>query len=207
MRNKNLLGLLISTVNLALMPVVFYLSFILSSFIVSKHLGDDTVFAPLKIAGFFLCIAVVPMYLLNQITKYLLDKFVYETKEGIIRTAYPNGGSLDMNSRAELEAHRELFKSLYSYVGSYPAWKVQQEFRELILSLNPPTGHCAYHFHNLDDYLGKLVDGINKVRRFHEESISNGYGWDEDILKQARGDFLLPQIAQRHTDFLKKNKD
>lgn len=201
MSKKYLLGLIINSVGLALMAVVFYLSFIFS-----KQASGDTFFSPLKQTLLFLCFAAVPIYLVSLFTNYFLGKFVYQKAEGIIRTAYPNGGSLDMNSRAELEAHRELFKSLYSYVGSYPAWKVQQEFRELILSLNPPAEHCAYHFHNIDAYLGKLVDEINKVRKFHDESISKGYGWDNEILKQARGDFLLPEIAKKHTDFAQFKK-
>lgn len=207
MRNKNLLGVLISTVNLALMPVVFYLSFILSSFIVSKHLGDDTVFAPLKIAGFFLCIAVVPMYLLNQITKYLLDKFVYETKEGIIRTAYPNGGSLDMNSQSELEAHRELFKSVYSYVGSYPVWKVQQEFRELILALEPNTDNPGYeyHFHNIDNYLSKIITLMADLKEIRPDG--NPFWEDEQMLSRAKGDYLLEQIRNKHPAFKEYSRD
>ena len=202
MRNKNLLGLLINTLNLALMPVVFYLSYI-----IAKHFSGDTLFAPLKLAILFLCIAVVPMYLLNVITKYLLDKFVYQQREAIIRTVYPNGGSLDMNSRAELEAHRELFKSLYSYVGSYPVWKVQQEFRELILALEPNTDNPGYeyHFHNIDNYLSKIITLMAELKEIRPSG--DPFWDDEQTLSSAKGDYLLPQIRNKHPAFKEYSRD
>lgn len=124
-------------------------------------------------------------------------------ERAITQTIYPNGGTLSLNASVELEAHRRYFRSIYSYIGSYPAWKAQQEFRELILSLNPPAKHCKYHFHNIDAYFGKVVDETNKLRHFHDHQISNGHGWEDGLLRQARGDLLLPEIIEKHTDFIK----
>lgn len=108
------------------------------------------------------------------------------------------------NHNTELQAHRDLFKSLYQYVGSYPVWKVQQEFRELVLELNPGIDHCNFHFHNLDAYFTKLVNEMDKLRQYHDSHYSLGHGWG-DALPQARGDHLLPKIVAKHTQFIKRD--
>lgn len=100
----------------------------------------------------------------------------------------------------ELEDLRALYKSLYQYKGSYPAWKALQEYRQLILSLNPGNDDCLYHFHCVDSYLNKVVDEINKLRKYNENY--RGHHWDEDTLPQAKGDHLLGQIAEHHPKFI-----
>jgi hypothetical protein len=104
----------------------------------------------------------------------------------------------------ELEAHREFYKSVYHYVGNYPVWKVQQEFRELIGSLNPDSEFCLWHFHNLDAYLGKVVNETDKLRKYYDSSYSHGHGWGEH-LPNARGDHLLEGISKKHPKFQKHN--
>lgn len=101
----------------------------------------------------------------------------------------------------ELEDYRRFFNSLYNYKGSYPAWKALQEYRELILALNPSEHHCAYHFHNVDSYLERVVDGLNLLRKYHGEH-RHGHGWSEDHLPGAKGDHLLERIKAKHPAFI-----
>lgn len=98
----------------------------------------------------------------------------------------------------ELEELREFYKSVSHYIGSYPVWKVLQEYRELILSLSPGNDHCLYHFHNVDAYLSKLVNKVNLIRK--QQGQLGDHGWDE--LPQAKGDYLLDEIALRHPTFI-----
>jgi hypothetical protein len=101
---------------------------------------------------------------------------------------------------SELEDLRAMYKALYHYIGTYPAWKVLQEYRELILSLSSGSDDCLYHFHNVDSYLNNLVDQINKLRKYNGDC--NGHYWDDEHLPQAKGDYLLNQITARHPKFI-----
>lgn len=128
--------------------------------------------------------------------------FLYQLTHPFSNPGTPMNSSEEESSASELQAHRDLFKSIYQYTGSYPVWKVQQEFRELVLELNPGIDHCHFHFHNLDAYLSKLVDEVDKLRKFHDSHYSLGHGWD-NLLPQARGDHLLPKIIAKHNEFKK----
>ena len=46
----------------------------------------------------------------------------------------------------------EFFNSVYTYHGSYPNWKAQQEFRDLV------SKDEAHHADAIDDYLSVVVD-------------------------------------------------
>lgn len=104
--------------------------------------------------------------------------------------------------KKELDAHRQFYKSIYHYHGSYPVWKVQQEFREIIESLKPDSEQCLWHFHNLDTYLSKLVDGVDSLRDYYDPEYSSGHGWG-DQLKFAKGDHLLDSIQLKHPNLQK----
>jgi hypothetical protein len=46
----------------------------------------------------------------------------------------------------------EFFNTVYSYHGSYPNWKAQQEFRDLV------SKEATHHADAIDDYLSVIVD-------------------------------------------------
>lgn len=114
----------------------------------------------------------------------------------------PESAALGAQEIEELAQYRDAFKSLYHYVGSYPSWKALQEYRELVLSLKSDANHCEYHFYNVDAYLNKVVREIDNLRKYHDAQYSQGHGWNPDTLPQAKGDYLLQQIAARHSNFI-----
>jgi hypothetical protein len=75
----------------------------------------------------------------------------------------------------------KFFCSAYTYIGDYPNWKVQQEFRDLI-SINR-----THHADAIDDYLGVLVDATRKC--MIDRGMPLGRGWEtKDDLDGARGE-------------------
>lgn len=103
--------------------------------------------------------------------------------------------------KTELQAYKDFYKAVYEYVGSYPNWKVQQEFRQLIATLGPSEDSSHFHFHNLDAYLEKLVNETNKIRKNYYGEAPD-HNW-EKYLSEARGDQYLEQIRLKHPDFKK----
>jgi len=171
----------------------------------------------LEIANMFIATATIGMCFLfgfNYLMKILVasiknnfqaNKALYNGSSDSVVFVDPLAENYTLDQKRlleELEAHRNLFKSVYHYTGSYPVWKVQQEFRELVESLKPDSVHCLWHFHNLDRYLSKLVDETDKLRQYHDETYTHGHGWGE-MLSGARGDHLLDAINQKHPNLQK----
>ena len=89
--------------------------------------------------------------------------------------------------KKELVKHKEFFESAYMYCGSYPNWKAQQEYRQII---QERRGEKFFQpTEPLDQYLGNLVDATKKLMQT-SNSIdfieTNHYFWNEG-LSQARG--------------------
>ena len=83
---------------------------------------------------------------------------------------------------------KEFFEIAYQYCGSYPNWKAQQEYREII---QERSGEQFFQpTEPLDQFLGKLVDATKKLLQT-SDSINlvgtDSYFWNEG-LSQARGD-------------------
>lgn len=99
-----------------------------------------------------------------------------------------------------LTFYKTFVDSIYFYAGSYPAWKAQQEFRQLMAGtgqplMAPPASkeQDSSWAGTLDAYLGRVVDGFaelrHHVRRFqYHDPLSF---WGEDRLPIARGDQYL----------------
>lgn len=73
MKNRIHLGLLITTVNLAMTGIILVVCFILAG-----EASEGSLFAPIKHTILFLCFSVVPLHLLMLITKKLLAKYVHQ---------------------------------------------------------------------------------------------------------------------------------
>jgi hypothetical protein len=87
----------------------------------------------------------------------------------------------------ELQKHKEFFESVYMYCGSYPNWKAQQEYRQIIQERR--GDHFFQPTEPLDQFLGNLVDATQKLIQSSESIDLNGanpYFWN-DGLSQARG--------------------
>lgn len=123
--------------------------------------------------------------------------------KNLLNTAKNNNQDIELETiKTELDAYRDFYKAVYEYVGTYPNWKVQQEFRQLIATLGTSDNHNSWHFHNLDAYLGKLVDETNKIRKIYYAEDPNPLS--EEYLSEARGDEYLEVIKSKHPTF-KKN--
>jgi hypothetical protein len=105
----------------------------------------------------------------------------------------------------ELALLREFYKNVYWYIGSYPNWKVQQEYRQLLTTLEPNSNITAgdqapYHLHNIDAYLTKLVNESNKLADIFPELPGSHNQIDLD---NRRGNPYLDQIIERHSTAVK----
>ncbi len=104
-------------------------------------------------------------------------------------------------NNSQLNNYRQFFNSVYHYEGSYPVWKVQQEFRGLILSMKTDLPGYEYHFHNIDNYLSRVIDEVAKRKELHP---AHNFAWDStEELAAAKGDEILEQIRLKHTSFKK----
>lgn len=102
---------------------------------------------------------------------------------------------------ALIRDYKVFFDSVYTYMGSYPLWKVQQEFRQLILALEPNTDNPSYeyHFHNIDNYLTKIIAvmaSLNQIR-----PVGDPFWDDMKELSSVKGDDLLDKIKNKHPVF------
>lgn len=109
-----------------------------------------------------------------------------------------------------LEPYREFANSVSVYVGNYPAWKAQSEYREVLRNLGQPlsgeypSSNASYptHAENVDLYLGRLVDGLSELNRQVPGSVPGTY-WDSpEDLASARGEVflkrsILPDLSAR----------
>lgn len=98
-------------------------------------------------------------------------------------------------NEASLQNYRSFFNSAYQYAGSYPIWKVQQEFRALVLAMKSDKLGYEYHFQNIDDYLSKLIAEVAKRPELHPW---HNDAWEtKESLAEAKGDDLLELIQQK----------
>lgn len=67
---------------------------------------------------------------------------------------------LDQSNR-RLGHYIDYAASVYQYSGTYPNWKAQQEFRQMLHER--PSVHCLQDPSPLNDYLAKLVDETKKL--------------------------------------------
>lgn len=94
----------------------------------------------------------------------------------------------------KVESYEEFAEQCYWYVGSYPAWKAQSEFRELLTELGCPADpKSESRAASVDFYLGKVVDACAELR---EKAPSVKFGddaelWSNKQLPEARGDNWL----------------
>lgn len=92
------------------------------------------------------------------------------------------------STNRRLGRYIEYARSVYLYAGSYPNWKAQQEFRQIIHEC--ALGKCAQSPVPLDDYLGKVVDETTRLlandHALHSASNASTY-FDESFLAHARG--------------------
>jgi hypothetical protein len=99
--------------------------------------------------------------------------------------------------RNELEDCKIFIESIYSYAGNYPAWKAQQEYREILssthLELSVNTNKHQLHKHEyVDRYLGRIVDSFKKlIEKRPQMAFGNLDFWEDNKLRHARGDNYL----------------
>ncbi|QEY16009.1 hypothetical protein D0C16_08475 [Cellvibrio sp. KY-GH-1] len=138
--------------------------------------------------------------LLGIITGRLLDTQKF-------RSAEQRLGDIDDQSKQqtnELEALRQFYLRIYTYLGNYPNWKVQQEYRHLLTTLvSSQTCEFStpYHLHNIDHYLSRLVDETNAIAHYFPEL---GKALTDEDLAEARGDYYLSDIQNNHPDAKKE---
>lgn len=98
----------------------------------------------------------------------------------------------------EVEDLRQFYLRIYTYLGNYPNWKVQQEYRHLLTTL-VSSQTCEfptpYHLHNIDHYLSRLVDETNAIAHYFPEL---GKALSDEDLAEARGDYYLSDIQKNH---------
>lgn len=102
-----------------------------------------------------------------------------------------------------IQNYQFFYNTVHSYIGNYPLWKVQQEFRQLVLSLEPNKAFTdnEYHFHNIDNYLSKIIQVMADLKsiRARPDDFSH---WDtKEMLSEAKGDYLLQEIKRKHPGF------
>ncbi|WP_286984112.1 hypothetical protein [Haliea sp.] len=96
--------------------------------------------------------------------------------------------------KEKLENYEQFAEQCYWYIGSYPAWKAQSEFRELLAELGCPVDlKSKSRAASVDFYLGKVVDACAELR---EKVPSVKFGddaelWSNRRLPEARGDNWL----------------
>jgi hypothetical protein len=106
---------------------------------------------------------------------------------------------LDLTEQVRaLEPYKEFTDSISFYVGNYPAWKAQSEYRQAMsdlgrpLSGEYPSKGMSYptHAENVDLYLGRLVDGFSELKQKVPGSVP-GTHWGSVDLASARGGIFL----------------
>lgn len=103
--------------------------------------------------------------------------------------------------KQNLEHYRDFAESVYIYTGSYPAWKAQSEYREMmaeqgkpVSGIYPGEGERITHAESVDNYLGKIVDSYSELMDKVGYSAFPGENlfWEEDSgLRKARGEEYL----------------
>lgn len=96
------------------------------------------------------------------------------------------------------DALQEYAKETMQYIGSYPSWKVIQEYRQLLIAMKKGDGGYEYHLHNIDHYLNKIVAAAEKL-----DSVYGGgfdYVGHRANLCDAKGDYMIPEIRQLYPE-------
>ena len=99
------------------------------------------------------------------------------------------------NENSQLSDYKEFAKSIYYYAGSYPVWKAQSEYREMMMHemkhpLSGKYSDCPKKAELLDIYLGRVVDSFAKlIAKSDDFSVKNSF-WSDERLPEARGDDL-----------------
>jgi hypothetical protein len=110
---------------------------------------------------------------------------------------------------AELKALRLFYKNVHSYSekgGQHPNWKVAQEYRELLTTLQPIKNYdkvVSDHLYNVDSYLIRLSNNTEELanRYYPELSTAKQYFEMEDPL----GNRYLEKIEELHINAKRHN--
>lgn len=104
--------------------------------------------------------------------------------------------------QAEHDLYMDFAKSIYTYAGSYPVWKAQSEYRQMLEEI----GHPLFDEHSvppqraelLDIYLGRVVDSFAQLIGNTPQAKIWGRNkfWGKDQLPEARGDYFLKKRSQ-----------
>ena len=110
----------------------------------------------------------------------------------------------------EIESERDLYRdfveSVSIYVGSYPAWKAQAEYREYLSEIGRPLSvdkaePYPTKAENVDRFLGRVVDGffliMNHRSAYMRLRLPSSGLWRKERLSQARGDHFLVTLSKR----------
>jgi len=131
-----------------------------------------------------------------------MKKFIAKVKPQTAEKTDPQLVLAD-EERKLLNAYKAYYERTSVYHGSYPSWKVLQEFRELINAYQADmTEVQKYHFAALDGYLNRLYEEAEKVKKE-----IRGHGdprlETEDLTKSATGENFLEEIISRQSDLKK----
>jgi len=88
---------------------------------------------------------------------------------------------------------------VYSYCGSYPNWKAQQELRELWVSIIDDKPKYEI-FSTLDNYLSRVVDSTKSL--FDSEGRYDNQGFWNERLSDARGDDYKKKVVAAGKPFI-----
>lgn len=104
----------------------------------------------------------------------------------------------------QLEPYREFTESIITYTGSYPAWKAQSEYREVMAELGSPipatyTAPLPTTAELVDMYLGRVVDGLAVLATkpplpHRTQAFGCETKWQGPGLSSARGDRYLGAV-------------
>ena len=102
-------------------------------------------------------------------------------------------------TKLECDEYIIFVNSVCNYVGSYPVWKAQQEYRELMYELGNPIlseiKGFPTHSQNVDIYLGKVVDSCVDLFKKVDFECGSSHWWEKEFLSTARGDNYLDKIT------------
>lgn len=102
----------------------------------------------------------------SQLTNWIVKKLGAATSEEVAQI----NSQLEESQRVA-DAYRNYVDSILIYAGNYPAWKAQQEFRQIMSEQGAPvTGKLidltpteATKAEYLDHYLGRVIDGLQQL--------------------------------------------
>jgi hypothetical protein len=116
---------------------------------------------------------------------------------GITRAEMKDVQALAEKDKHSLKAYENFVHTIYFYAGNYPAWKAQQEFRNILYDVGSPLTfkkdhHNQTHKHSVDAYLGRIVDAFAALRKEVNLNVRDDTrSWHESHLPNARGDHYV----------------